>query len=110
MFGLETEGVIWRWSHRADDRARRIADRHYNRQKVGAPQFVPPGRCLVLYAGQPGAEAVWVTSWPFAEYVRHAWPGAWMCSAFRNEGAGIASDMIRQAVAATRAVFGEPPI
>jgi len=100
---------MWRWSHRADPRARVLADRHYSRQKIGAPQFVPPGRCLVLYAGSPGAAAYWVTSWPFAEYVKHAWPGAWMCSAFRNEGAGQASVMIREAVSATRAVFKEPP-
>jgi hypothetical protein len=32
-----------------------------------------------------------------------------MCSAFRNEGAGIASDLIRQAVAATRAYYGNAP-
>lgn len=101
--------MLWRWSHRAEDRARLLADRHYNRQKPGAPQFVPPGRCLVLYAGRPGAEALWVTSWPFAEYTKHAWAGAWICSAFRNEGAGKASTLITQAVAATRAVFGEPP-
>src|SRR5690348_6029901 len=53
--------------------------------------------------------AFWVTSWPFAEYVKHAWAGAWVCSAFRSEGAGKASELIRQAVAATRAQFGEPP-
>jgi hypothetical protein len=32
-----------------------------------------------------------------------------MCSIFRNEGAGLASELIREAVAATRAVAGEPP-
>ena len=32
-----------------------------------------------------------------------------MCSAFRNEGAGIASELILEAVAATRAYFGKPP-
>ncbi len=32
-----------------------------------------------------------------------------MCSAFRNENAGVASDMIKQALAATRSYFGEPP-
>ncbi len=100
----------WELSHRADDKARLVADRHYNRQKPGTPQFVPPGRCLVLYAGAPAAgEAVWVTSWPFAEYVRHAWAGAWVCSAFRNEGAGKASDLIVAALAHTRAYFGDPP-
>lgn len=99
----------WRMSHRADPRARDLADRHYNRQKVGSPQFVPPGRCLVLYAETDTGRAFWVTSWPFAEYVRHEWAGAWMCSAFRNEGAGWASNLIASALAATRAHFGEPP-
>jgi hypothetical protein len=97
--------MIWRLSHRADPYARNIADRHYNRQKIGTPQFVPPGRCLVLVAETSTGRALWVTSWPFAEYVRHAWAGAWVCSAFRNEGAGRASDMIRDAVAATRARY-----
>jgi len=93
--------MLWRLSHRADPFAREIADRHYNRQKVGTPQFVPPGRCLVLTAQTEGGRALWITSWPFAEYVKHAWAGAWVCSAFRNEGAGMASEMIRDAVAAT---------
>jgi hypothetical protein len=61
-----------------------MADRHYNRQKPGTPQFVPPGRCLVLLA----PEALWVSSWPFAAYVRHTWPGAWINSCFRREGGG----------------------
>lgn len=90
----------WMVSHRADPIARLIADRHYNRQKVGSPQFVPPGRNLVLLTAD--ADAVWVTSWPFAEYVRHAWPGAWVNSCFRREGGGLASELIREAVAATR--------
>jgi hypothetical protein len=63
----------WHLSHRADPRARVLADRHYNRQSIGAPGFVPPGRCLVLLASDESA--FWVTSWPFAEYVKHAWGG-----------------------------------
>jgi hypothetical protein len=91
--------VIWTLSHRADSTALAIADNHYNRRKPGSSQFVPPGRCLVLTAPQ----SVWVTSWPFAEYVRHDWPGAWVNSTFRREGGDVvASEMIRQAVAATR--------
>lgn len=101
--------MIWTLSNRADPLARDIADRHYNRQKPGTPQFVPPGRCLVLYASNATGRAFWVTSWQFAQYVKHAWPEVWVCSAFRNEGAGVASDMIRDAVAATRAYFGDPP-
>lgn len=101
--------MVWELAHRADPFARDIADRHYNRQKIGSPQFVPPGRCMVLTARTDTGRALWVTSWPFGEYVKHAWPGAWICSAFRNEGAGRSSDLIRQAVAATRAYFGDPP-
>lgn len=63
----------WRLSDRADPAALPVADRHYNRQKIGSPQFVPPGRCLVLLTED--RTALWVTSWPFAEYVRHAWGG-----------------------------------
>lgn len=91
---------MWDLSWRADPRARVLADRHYNRQSVGAPNFVPPGRCLVLLT--PDARALWVTSWPFAEYVRHEWAGAWMNSCFRREGGPLASELIRAAIAVTR--------
>lgn len=97
----------WCLSHRADPAAAKLADRHYNRQKPGTPQFVPPGRCLVLLTDC--GRAFWITSWPFAEYVKHAWAGAWVCSAFRSEGAGRASDLIRDAVAATYSYYGDPP-
>lgn len=95
--------MIWHLSHRADAECVPMADRHYSRGKIGSPQFAPPGRCIVLKA-RVGSElkAVWITSWPFAQYVRHAWPGAWINSLFRNEGAGLSSDLIRQAIAATR--------
>ncbi len=97
----------WRESWRADPAARRIADCHYNRQAVGADQFVPPGRCVVLVI--PG-EAFWITSWPYGEYVKHAWPGAWVCSAFRNERPDLhlSSELVLEAVAATR-FYWEPP-
>lgn len=97
----------WHRSDRADPRALPLADRHYNRRAVGAPQFVPPGRCVVLLTAD--ADAVWVTSWPFAEYTKHAWAGAWVNSLFRNESAHLSSELIREAVAATRQVFAGPP-
>lgn len=108
--------MTWELSHRADPEVVPMADRHYNRQKIGAPQFVPPGRCHVLRIGSaeqlrtPDAGgAFWVTSWPFAEYVKHAWAGAWVCSAFRNEGAGQASDLIRAAVLSTAQKWPDVP-
>lgn len=99
----------WRRSDRADPAALALADRHYNRQKPGTPQFVPPGRCLVLLTAD--RSALWVTSWPFAEYVKHAWAGAWVNSLFRNEAPGehLSSGLIRQAVAHTRAVWPAVP-
>jgi hypothetical protein len=92
--------MFWNISHRADKQAAALADRHYNRQKIGSPQFVPPGRCLVLLT--PNVDAFWITSYPFAEYVKHAWAGAWVCSAFRNESDTLSSKLIIDAVAATR--------
>lgn len=100
-------GGAWEVSHRFDRRALPLADRHYNRQKVGTPQFVPPGRCLVLLT--LGADALWVTSWPFAEFTRHRWAGAWVNSLFRNESPHLSSELIREAVAVTRWHFGSPP-
>lgn len=97
----------WTLSHRADAASRVLADRHYSRQKPGTVGFVPPGRCLVLRSLD--GTAYWVTSWPFAEYVKHAWAGAWMCSAFRNEGSAIASELIRDAVSATCWFYGKSP-
>jgi hypothetical protein len=96
----------WTLTWRADPAAAAIADRHYNRQHVGSPQFTPPGRVLVLTAPGP---ALWATSWPLPQYVRHAWPGAWVCSIFRREGGELhASELIRAAVAATRATWPTP--
>lgn len=104
---MSTIGSPWRPSWRADPAARALADRHYNRQRHGAPQFVPPGSCLVMLAAD--RSALWVTSWPYARYVKHNWPGAWTCSLFRNEGGHLSSDLIALAVAHTRARWAEVP-
>jgi hypothetical protein len=100
----------WHIAHRFDRFGAQLADRHYSRQKPGSPQFVAAGSCLVLTTGGHGnGGALWVTSFPLEEWTRHEWAGAWICSLFRNEGAGRASDLIRHAVAATRDYYGEPP-
>ena len=99
--------MYWHLSNRCDPRGRVLADRHYNRQHVGAANFVPPGRCVVLLT--ENADALWVSSWPYAQYVRHAWAGAWINSLFRNESRNLASTLILDAISATRAIWGEPP-
>jgi hypothetical protein len=100
------DAMYWQHSHRADPRGAALADRHYSRKTVGAAQFTPPGRCLVLLTGS--GDALWVSSWPYPEYVKHAWRGAWLCSLFRNESAVLSSTLITQAVAATRWQWGTP--
>ncbi|HYE70656.1 MAG TPA: hypothetical protein VD932_03945 [Aquabacterium sp.] len=39
----------------------------------------------------------------------HQWRGAWVNSFFRNEGAGLSSELIRAAVAETVAHWPRPP-
>jgi hypothetical protein len=94
----------WRVARRNDPRAAALADRHYSRKTVGHAQFTPPGRCLVLLTAH--AQAVWVSSWPYPEYATHSFmqEDAWLCTLFRNEAPDLyrSSDLIRQAVAATR--------
>lgn len=109
MVGRVLSAQPWALSFKADTRAVPLADRHYTRQSPGAPQFVPPGRAVVLLT--PDAAALWVTSWPFAEYTKHAWAGAWVCSLFRNERPDLyrSSDLVHAAVAATRALWPEVP-
>lgn len=98
----------WHVSNRASKRALPLADRHYSRQQPGTPQFVKPARCVVLLT--EGADALWVSAWQKPEYVKHDWPGAWECATFRNESLRLlSSELIREAVAATLAVWGEPP-
>jgi len=89
---------IWRKAHRFDPVGRALADRHYSRQKPGSPQFMPAGSCRVLVA--KNGKGVFGLSVPIADYVKHAWPGAWMVSIFRNEETGpLASHMITEALA-----------
>ena len=99
--------MLWQRSDRFDPRAVQLADRHYSRQQPGTAQFMRAGSCLVFYAGEPPCAAVWGTTWQ--RYAKHPWPGAWECAIFRNEGAGRSSTLIRDAVAATRHLYGEPP-
>lgn len=99
----------WTEANRANPQAVALADRHYSRQKPGSPQFVPPGSCFVLVTLD--GKAVWTTSWPKAQWVKHAWAGAWMNSIFRNEAPELylSSELILEAVSATRWFYGEPP-
>jgi hypothetical protein len=75
-----------------------LADRHYSRQTHGAQEFMPPGRVLVLLTDD--GRAVWGVCENVFRGRRR-----WRLTIFRNEGAGLSSDLIREATAATLAFW-----
>lgn len=104
--------MVWWRSWKADPVAVAFAAGHYSRRrraKKTQRQWCPPGRGVPLrvYDG-PGA-ALWHTHWPDPRIAMHGLGDAWICSIFRNEGAGLSSDLILEALAASRYEFGDPP-
>jgi hypothetical protein len=96
---------VWQVRNRFDAAAAALADRHYCRRH-SSNQLGGVGRVLVLVT--PCERALWVTKWPKAgEPWDHL--DAYRCSYFRNEGAGLSSDLIREAMRVTVAMWGEPP-
>lgn len=101
----------WNLTTKFDLAGAALADRHYTRQSVGSDQFMPSGRTVVLLTAE--RDALWGTSWQVSGdgilYAVHDWPEAWNCSIFRNESPHLSSELIREAVAATRYLWGDPP-
>ncbi len=95
--------MAWIVTNKGDQDCRRLADRHYTRQKPGNKQFCRPGHNLVLRT--PEGDAVWVT-W---RGIRDDGQDAWECTIFRNESQHLSSDLIRKAVEITLREWGAPP-
>jgi hypothetical protein len=99
---------MWERTTKGDPSAVALADRHYSRRRHGRKggQVGPPGRLLVLMT--PCRRALWVSHWPDP---RLALDGldAWRCSIFRNEGAGLSSELIRAAMVRTAQHWVERP-
>lgn len=105
------EAGTWQVRHRFDRAAAALADRHYSRERVGSPQVGGPGYLLVLVT--PCERACWITK-QHALTTRTARAladglDAYRCAMFRNEGAGLSSDLIRAAVELTERLWGPPP-
>jgi hypothetical protein len=71
-----------------------LADRHYPRQSVGSPQFMSPGRTIVMVT--PRRDAVWGVVF---NVFREVW--RWRNSIFRNESGRRSSDLIIEATRLT---------
>ena len=87
------------WSRvtKFDPRGCVLADRHYSRRKVGAPQFMPPGQTIVLLSRDELSVFGWWRPDPKAGIVAMNGLDGWTCTIFRREGAGVASEMILDA-------------
>jgi hypothetical protein len=71
----------WQLTHKAHPDCAALADRHYNRRKVGSPQFMPPGQTIVLHL--PGAVFGWWRPKPGVRAMNGL--DGWTCTIFRNE-------------------------
>jgi hypothetical protein len=101
--------MYWKHVHHLDTRARLLADRHYSRQTPGAKEIAPPGNKIVLLGLND--DALWVSHRPDPK-ANLAVPRAdgflyWNNPYFRNESGQRASDLILEALAITRYLWGD---
>lgn len=91
-------GEVWIRARDGDATCRDIFDGHYSRRHYRdgrAPRlFVGPGEKMVLRTADARALFVW------RKFIDNAQPkqSGVNCAVFRNEGAGLSSDLIREAV------------
>ncbi len=108
---LVVDDAIWTRRGRFSAAAANLADRHYSREVVGSPQVGGPGRLLVFVT--PNERAVWITkqhtnTTTSARATADGFLG-YRCAMFRNEGGGLASNLIRAAVTLTEDLWGFSP-
>lgn len=98
----------WLITDKGDQDARRLADGHYSRQTIGAPQFTRNGQNLVFITSD--LKACWVTFRPTpGKAVRQDGLDAWECALFRNTGPLLSSWLILEAVQLSVSLWGVLP-
>lgn len=97
-------GGAWEVVRRSDPVVAALADRHYPRRARGCGRVGGPHRLIVLRSVDLAAG--WITA-----YTVHPDDGldAWRCTMFRNEGGGLSSALIREAMAITADLWGAAP-
>ena len=104
---MPTHIPVWRPVPKAHPVLVALADRHYTRQRPGTRQFCRPGVnfTLLLSDGSAG----WAVWRPIPQLGRMDCLEAWECTFFRNEGARLSSELIREATELTFRAWGWPP-
>lgn len=99
---LDVEPVPWQLRNRNDRVLVDLADRHYSRQTPGSKQMGAPAESLAFVT--PCERAGWLSQW-----THHPDDGllALRCAFFRNEGAGLSSELILAAMRLTQEIW--PP-
>lgn len=85
--------IKWVQVSKFDPRSAALADRHYSRRKIGAPQFMPPGETVILYHPK-GAVFGWWRPHPKSGIKAMNGLDGWTCTIFRNETKILSSQMI----------------
>lgn len=81
-----------------DPVGRDLADVHYSRRTIGAPQFLPPGQRFVLISRDYRSVWGWHRPHPDAGITAMNGLDGWTCCIFRRSGgATLASDLILDA-------------
>jgi hypothetical protein len=88
---------LWRQVTKFDPAACALADRHYSRRKVGAPQFMPPGETVVLLTELNDAVWGWWRPHPASGLKAMNGLDGWTCTIFRNESRWLSSTLIMDA-------------
>ena len=86
--------IVWRRVKKFDPAACALADRHYSRRKIGAPQFMPPGQTIVLLSFDNLALFGWWRPAPASGIKAMNGLDGWTCTIFRNESTRLSSDLI----------------
>jgi hypothetical protein len=87
----------WQRVGKFDPRTANLADRHYNRRKVGSPQFMPPGQTLILLSHDEQAVFGWWRPHPASGIPSINGLDGWTCTIFRNESPVLSSLLILDA-------------
>lgn len=71
-----------------------LADKHYSRRKVGAPQFMPPGQRFALITRDMGAVWGWWRPHPSSGIRAMNGLDGWTCAIFRRAYGPRASELV----------------